>query len=703
MRKILTLALLSVSIMTTSCLPQKDVHVNPFFSEYDTPFQLPPFEQILPTDFSEAFAQGREEHKANIQQIIANDDAPTFENTIEAIEYSSPLLDKVGSVFYNMTSSNTNDELRAIAAELAPIMSAHYDAINMNADLFAKVKAVYDNRANLSLNQEQTMLLDNTYKSFVRSGALLNEEDKAALSAINQELSSLTLQFGENVLAETNAYEMLVENEADLAGLPESLVAKAAAEAEAKGYAGKWLFTTQRSSCDPFLANAENRKLREQLYKAYIMRGDNDNDHDNKDIVIKMANLRLQKANLLGYESHATYVLENNMAKNAANVYAKMNSIMEKSTRVAKQELADMQAIVDAEGGNFKVQAWDWSYYTEKVRKQKFDLNANDLAPYFELNNVVKGAFFTIKSLYGLQITPLNNVPLPHPDAQAFEVKEANGDHVGVLYMDFYARASKKGGAWMSSFRKQEGKDGEFIHPVITTCYNFSKPIEGQSALISFDEATTVFHELGHALHGLLSNCHYNSLSGTSVARDFVELPSQVLEHWVSEPEVMAVYANHYKTGEPMPAELKEKMLNSIKFNQGFMTTEYMGATLLDMDYHSITTPLTIGVREFEAKSNEAMGLLPEITNRYRSTYFSHIFTGGYSAGYYAYIWAAILDSDAFAAFKATGNVFDPETARKFRTNVLQRGGTEEPMKLYKDFRGEEPNEKYLLDDRGLL
>lgn len=702
MRKLLIMALLGASIIMNSCLPPKDAHVNPFFSEYDTPFQIPPFEQIIPADFTEAFAKGREEQNANIQQIIANAEEPSFENTIEAIEYSHELLTKVGAVFSNLTSSNTNDELRAIAADLAPIASAHNDAISMNADLFARVKSVYDNRENLNLDHEQSKLLEDTYKNFVRSGALLGEEDKAALSAINQELASLTLKYGENVLAETNAFEMLVENEADLAGLPQSVIAKAAASAKDKGYEG-WLFTTQRSSCDPFLANAENRELREKLYKGYIMRGDNDNDHDNKEIVQKMVNLRLQKANLLGYESHAAYVLEKCMAKNPANVYAKMNSIMEKSTRVAKQELADMQAIVNAEGGKFKVQAWDWAYYTEKVRKQKFDLDANDLAPYFELNNVVKGAFFTINSLYGLQITPLVNVPLPHPDAQAFEVKEANDDLVGVLYMDFYARESKKGGAWMSSFRKQEIKNGEFIHPVITTCYNFSKPIEGQPALISYDEATTVFHELGHALHGLLSKTKYYSQSGTSVPRDFVELPSQVLEHWVSTPEVMAVYANHYETGEPMPAELKEKMLASVKFNEGFMTTEYMGATLLDMDYHSLTKPMTVGVREFEAQSNKAMGLPPEITNRYRSTYFTHIFAGGYSSGYYAYIWAAILDSDAFAAFKETGNVFDPETARKFRTQILEKGGTEESMKLYNDFRGAAPDEKHLLNDRGLL
>ncbi|MFV0521261.1 MAG: M3 family metallopeptidase [Mangrovibacterium sp.] len=702
MRETLPIVLLSISTMIMSCSTKTDEHQNPFLSEYTTPFQIPPFEQIHPTDFEDAFKKGRDEHNANIRQIIENVDEPNFKNTIEAIEYSSPLLDRVGSVFYNLTSCNTNDDIKTIAADLAPIMSAHYDAISMNADLFAKVKAVYDLREKLNLNQEQQELLEDTYKGFVRSGALLNENDKSTLSKINQELSSLTLKFGENVLAETNSYEMIIDNKADLAGLSESMIARAAAEAAGKGYEGKWLFTTQRSSCDPFLANAKNRGLREKLYTAYTMRGDNDNEFDNKNIIIQMVNLRLAKANLLGYESHAAYVLENAMAKNAAKVYAKLNSIMEKSSRVAKQELADMQAIVDDEGGNFKIQAWDWAYYTEKVRKRKYDLNANDLAPYFELNNVVKSAFFTIKNLYGLQITPLSNVPLPHPDAEAYEVKEANGDAVGVLYLDYFARESKKGGAWMSSYRKQEIKDGKFIHPIITTCYNFSKPIEGQPALISFDEATTIFHELGHALHGLLSNCQYHSLSGTAVSRDFVELPSQMLEHWVSEPEVMAVYANHYKTGEVMPEELKNKMLNSIKFNQGFMTTEYLGAAILDMDYHSRTEPLIQGIREFEKQSNKAMKLLPEITNRYRSTYFSHIFAGGYSAGYYAYIWAAILDSDAFAAFKANG-IFDSETAIKFRQNILEKGGTEEPMKLYKDFRGEEPNEKYLLDDRGLL
>ncbi|MFV0289395.1 MAG: M3 family metallopeptidase [Mangrovibacterium sp.] len=701
MQKVLTAALVCASTIMTSC-STKSVRENPFLSDYNTPHQIAPFEQIQVSDYLPAFEKGREEHNANIQQIIASADEPSFENTILGIEYSSPLLDKVAIVFYNQTGCNTNDSLRAVAAELAPIMSAHYDAINMNADLFAKVKAVYDNRANFNLNGEQTMLLEETYKGFVRSGALLNEESKKQLSKINQELSSLSLKFGENVLAETNNYEMLVDSAAQLVGLPEAVIAKAAATATERGHEGKWLFTIQRSSCDPFLANAENRALREKLYMAYINCANNDNEFDNKKIVEQMVNLRIEKANLLGYKSYAAYVLEENMAGNDSTVYAKLKSIMEKSTKVAKQELTDMQAIVDAEGGNFKIQAWDWAYYTEKVRKQKFDLNATDLAPYFELNNVVKSAFFTLNSLYGLQFVPTDSLPLPHRDAKAFEVKEANGDFVGVLYLDFFARESKRGGAWMGAYRKQQIKDGEFIYPIITTCYNFSKPIEGQSALISFDEATTIFHELGHAMHGLLSKCQYNSLSGTSVARDFVELPSQMLEHWVSEPEVMNVYANHYQSGEPMPADLKDKMLNSITFNQGFMTTEYLGAALLDMDYHTLTSPMTMGVREFEKQSNANMQLLPEITNRYRSTYFSHIFAGGYSAGYYAYIWAAILDSDAFAAFKENG-IFNAETASKFRENVLQKGGTEEPMKLYKDFRGAEPNEKYLLEDRGLL
>ncbi len=701
MRKILTLALLGGTIMMTSCSTKTKERQNPFLSDYETPFQIPPFEQIQLSDYTEAFEKGRIEHNENIQQIIQNTEAPTFQNTIEAIEYSSPLLTKVSNVFYNQASCNTNDSLKAIAAELAPIMSAHYDAISMNADLFAKIKAVYDTKESLKLTKEQSTLLEDTYKSFVRSGALLNEEDKASLSKINQEISSLTLQYGENVLAETNSYEMIIDNEADLAGLPETVIAKAAASATEKGYEGKWLFTTQRSSCDPFLTYANNRALREKLYTAYIMRGDNDNQFDNKDIVTKLVNLRLERAKLLGYESHAAYVLEKAMAANSANVYDKLASIMEKSTVVAKQELADMQAIVDAEGGDFKIQAYDWAYYTEKVRKQKFDLDANDLAPYFELNNVVKSAFYTIKSMYGLQIEPIN-VPLPHPDAVAYEVKEANGDEVGVLYLDYYARESKRGGAWMSTYRKEEIRDGKRISPIVTTCYNFSKPIEGKPALISLDEAYTVFHELGHALHGLLSKCQYESLSGTSVSRDFVELPSQMLEHWVNEPEVMAIYANHYETNQPMPEELKTKMLNSIKFNQGFMTTEYIGAAVLDMDYHSRTEPLTVDIRTFEKQANAKMGLLPEITNRYRSTYFTHIFSGGYSAGYYAYIWAAILDSDAFAAFKANG-IFNQETATKFRTQILEKGGTEEPMKLYMDFRGAEPNEDYLLNDRGLL
>ncbi len=702
MRKTVTVILLGVSTAMASCSNNGQKRENPFFSEYNTPYQIPPFEDILPTDYTEAFEKAREEQNNNIQAIVGNQEEPNFQNTIEALEYSSPMLTKVSSVFYNISGCNTNDEIKAIAKEQAPLMSKHSDAIRMNADLFARIKVVYEKKATLGLNSEQEVLLDKTYKSFVRNGALLADDKKAELSKINEELASLTLKFGDNVLAETNGYEMYVENEADLSGLPTAVKEKAAADAKAKGQEGKWLFTTQRSSCNPFLANADNRELRKQLYDAYINRGDNDNDNDNKEIVKQMVNLRLKRANLLGFPSHAAYILDENMAKTPANVYAKLHSIMERSTRVAKQELADMQAIVKAEGGKFKVEAHDWAYYTEKVREKKFNLNANDLAPYFELNNVMKSAFFTITELYGLQFKELSNVPLYHPDAIAYEVLESTGELVGILYLDFFARESKRGGAWMSSYRKQEIKDGEFIKPVITTCYNFSKPIEGQPALINIDEATTIFHELGHALHGLLSKCQYSSLSGTSVSRDFVELPSQVLEHWFSEPEVMEVFAKHYETGSPIPTELKDKMLASMKFNQGFITTEYLGAALLDMDYHNLTEPMTTSVREFEKQSNERMGLLPEITNRYRSTYFSHIFAGGYSAGYYAYIWAAILDSDAFAAFKET-STFDEQTAKKFRENILEKGGTANPMELYMQFRGAEPNEEHLLNDRGLL
>ncbi|WP_245935642.1 M3 family metallopeptidase [Sediminitomix flava] len=671
---------------------------NPFFSAYETPFEVPPFEQIQNGHYLPAFKQGMEAHKAEIQKIIDNKDAATFANTIEALEFSGKLLDRVSTVFYNMMSANTNDELQSIAKEVSPLLSAHSDDINLNPALFARVKAVYEQKDKLELSEEQKVLLEKTYKGFVRGGANLAEDKQASFREINKELSMLSLKFGENVLAETNAYQLIIEDEKDLAGLPEAVKGGAASAAKAAGHEGKWLFTLQKPSMIPFLQYAENRKLREEIYTAYIKRGDNGNENDNKAIISKIASLRLKKANLLGYDSHADFILAENMAKEPQKVTDFLTEIWDAALPMAKREASELQKIIDKEGGNFKLAGWDWWFYAEKLKKQKFNLDENELRPYFQLENVLDGAFLLAEKLYGLSFTERTDIPKYHPEASVYEVKEADGTHVGLLYADFHPRASKRVGAWMTSYRKQS----EGVTPVISMVCNFSEPVGDKPALLSMDEVETLFHEFGHALHGLLSNCKYNSLSGTSVARDFVELPSQVMENWTGEPEMLALYAKHYETGEVIPTELVEKVRKAGNFNQGFATVEYLAASFLDMQWHTITSEEEVDAAAFEDKAMNALGMIPEITVRYRSTYFNHIFYGGYSSGYYAYIWAEVLDADAFEAFKENG-LFDKETAAKFRSNILERGGTEEAMTLYKKFRGKEPSIEPLLKKRGLL
>lgn len=693
------------AVMITACNSGQEkatVADNPFFTEYNTPFGVPPFDQIKNEHFVPAIEKGIEEQNAEIAAIIDNQEAPDFENTIAAMDASGELLRKVTGVFYNFNSSNTSEELQAIAKEVAPKMSAHYDNISLNPGLFKRVQEVYENRNSLNLTGEQAMLLEDTYKNFVRGGAALDSADQARFREINQQLSLLTLQFGENVLAETNAFKLVIDNEADLEGLPQGLIDQGAETAKAAGMEGKWVYTLHNPSIMPFLQYSAKRELREKIYNAYINRGNNNNDKDNKNLIAEIAALRLERANMLGYESHAAYILERNMAKDAASVNNLLDKLWAPALKRAKGEVKQLQAIIDKEGGNFKLQPWDWSYYAEKVRKELYDLDEEQLKPYFPLENVKQGIFTVAGNLYGITFTERKDIPVYHPDAVAYEVKEANGDHIGVLYMDFHPRESKRGGAWMSSYRKQYVKNGEQVSPVITIVTNFTKPTANAPSLLTFDEASTFFHEFGHALHGLLSNCNYYSLSGTSVPRDFVELPSQIMENWASEPEVLKLYAKHYQTGEVIPDELIDKMQKSAVFNQGFATVEYLAASLLDMGYHNMTTNNIKDVSEFEASTLARIGLIPEITSRYRSTYFSHIFSGGYSSGYYSYIWSAILDADAFEAFKENG-LFDQKTAAAFRQNVLERGGTEDPMTLYKKFRGAEPDIKPLLKRRGLL
>jgi peptidyl-dipeptidase Dcp len=617
------------------------------------------------------------------------------------MEKTGELLDKVSHVFFNLTSSMTNDEMQAIAKELSPLLSKHRDDIRLNEKLFQRVKTVYEKKDQLDLNTEQEKLLDEYYKSFVRGGANLADEQKEKFREINKELSLLTLQFGENILKENNRFEMVIENKEDLAGLPESVISAAAEAAKERGHEGKWVFTLHKPSLIPFLQYSEKRELREKMFKGYIMRGNNNDDLDNKDILKKVAALRVQRANLLGYETHAAYILEENMAKNSENVYDLLDKLWAPALNVAKKEVEEMQAIIDAEGNNFNLQPWDWWYYAEKVKKAKYDLDEDMLRPYFQVENVRMGAFDVATKLWGITFTERKDIPKYHEDVTVYEVKEADGTHIGILYTDYFPRASKRGGAWMNEFRPQSNMDGKQIRPVIVNVGNFTKPTADKPALISLDETLTLFHEFGHALHGLLTDCTYPRLSGTNVPRDFVELQSQIMENWATEPEVLKSYAKHYQTGEPIPDGLIEKIEKSGKFNQGFVTVEYLAASYLDMDWHTLTEPEEKDPLKFEEKSMDKINLIKEIVPRYRSYYFGHIFSGGYSSGYYSYIWSEVLDADAFQAFKENG-IFDQKTALAYRTNILEAGGTEDPMVLYKRFRGAEPKIEPILERRGL-
>ncbi len=674
---------------------------NPLVAEFQTPFGVPPFDLIKPEHFMPAFEQGMADQKREVKAIVDNPYPPTFPDTLEALDRSGALLRKVNAVFSNLNSSNTSDALQQIAKDVAPKLAKHQDDLALDPGLFARIKAVYEGRDKLALTPEQARLLEKTYKAFVRGGANLPADKQARLRAINEELAVLTVKFGENILKENNAFELVIDKEADLRGLPPAVVAAAADTAKERGKPGKWAFTLAKPSLIPFLQYSERRDLRERMFRAYIMRGNNGNALDNKANAVRIATLRLERANLLGYPTHAAYVLEENMAKTPEAVFGLLGKIWTPALARAKAEAAEMQAMIRKEGGAFRLQPWDWWSYAEKVRKAKFDLDDSALRPYFSLENVRNGAYEVAHRLYGITFTERTDIPKYQDDVRVFEVKDADGSHLGILYVDYYPRPNKEGGAWMSNYREQSVQDGVDIRPVIVNNGNFSKPTAGQPALISFEEATTLFHEFGHALHGLLTKCTYVSLSGTNVPSDFVELPSQIMENWATDPAVLKMYARHYQTGEPIPDALVEKIRRSRFFNQGFETVEYVAASFLDMDWHTITEAKAIDPLKFEDAAMARIGLIPEIVSRYRTTYFNHIFSGGYSAGYYSYIWAAVLDSDAFEAFKETG-LFDPATARSFRTNILERGDSEDPMVLFKRFRGREPGIEPLLKKRGL-
>lgn len=671
---------------------------NPFFAEFDTPFGVPPFDLIKAEHYMPAIKEGLRLEKEEVEEILNNTDAPTFENTIVAYTRTGSFLGKVTPVLFGLYSANTTPELQAIVREASPLMSAHGDEIRLDPRLFARIKAVYEQKDDINLEADQLYLLENLYKGFVRNGANLEGEAKEELKKINTRLSSLGIQFGQNLLAETNGYQLIIEDEADLIGLPENIRIAGAEAAKRDSLKGKWVYTTQRSSMYPFLTYSENRELRKQIYTAYTMRGDNDNERDNKKISVEVTNLRVKKANLLGYKSHADLILSTRMAKTSERVYNLLDQVWWPALEVAKQEVKDMQKIIDKEGGNFKLAAWDWWHYAEKVRAAKYAFEDSQIRPYFSRKNVQEAIFYVANKLYGITFTEIKDIPLPHPDAFAHEVKEADGTSIGILYQDYYARASKRGGAWCGGYRGYKiDDDGSKTIPIVTFVTNASGPIGDAPALMSVDNVTTVFHEFGHALDGLFSNVRYES---TFRARDFTELPSQIMEHWAMEPNVLKVYAKHYETGEIIPDELIEKIQNSSLFNQGFITVEFVAAALIDMEYHSLTAEKDIDIRKYEKEFFAKRKLIPEIAPRYRTTYFSHII-GGYSAGYYSYLWSGVLDNDAFEAFNET-SLFDQETAQKFRKEILEPNGLKDPLEMYVNFRGREASIDPLLKSRGL-
>mgnify|MGYP000501034551 FL=1 len=686
--------ILATSCMMYSCTTQTET--NPFVSEFQTEHGVPPFDKIKLEHYEPAFLKGIEEQNANIDAIVNNSEAPTFENVIVALDNSAPILDRVSAIFYNMTDAEKTPGLNELSIKIAPTLSEHSDNISLNQELFKKVNAVYQQKESLKLTTEQERLLEETYKDFVRSGANLSPEKQARLREINKQLSTLGLTFSDNILNENNAFKLYIDKEEDLAGLPEWFRQSAAEEAKADGQEGKWLFTLGNASRLPFLQYSENRPLREQIYKAYINRGNNNDKNDNKKIITDIVSLRLEKAQLLGFDCYSNFVLDNTMAKSSATVMDFLNNLWSYSLPKAKAEAADLQKIMEKEGKGEKLEAWDWWYYTEKLRKEKYNLEEDEIKPYFKLENVREGAFAVANKLYGITLTKLDGIPVYHPDVEVFEVKDADGSHMGIFYVDYFPRPGKSSGAWMSNYREQKGD----IRPLVCNVCSFTKPVGDTPSLLTIDEVETLFHEFGHALHGLLTKCNYKGISGTNVVRDFVELPSQINEHWATEPEVLKMYAKHYQTGETIPDRLIEKILNQKTFNQGFMTTELLAAAILDMNLHNLTDTKNLDVLAYEKEAMDQLNLIPEIAPRYRTTYFNHII-GGYAAGYYSYLWANVLDNDAFEAFKEHG-IFDKKTADLFRYNVLEKGNSEDPMTLYKNFRGTEPQLEPMLKNRGM-
>ena len=698
MKKLSTLILLA--FFSFGCSNSMEKSMNPFFTDYDAPYQIPPFDEVKEDHYMPAFEKGMKEQLKEIDQIANNPEQPTFENTLVELERTGKTLSKVADVFFNLLSSNTNELMDKIAAEVSPKLSAHSDAISLNKKLFDRVHAVYEQRNELGLSTEQMRLVEETHKGFIRSGVQLDTPSMEKLTQINQELSSLSVQFDQNLLKETNeGYSLLIDDENQLDGLPEDFRDQAAKLAEENGQDGKWMFKPTRVSMYPFLTYSTQRDLREKLYTSYIKRGDNDNDRDNKNLAIEMADLRLERANLLGYKTHADFVLENTMAKNTGRVKNLLDQVWEPGLSRAKKEVEEMQDLIQEEGGNFELAAWDWWHYAEKIRQLKYDFSEEEIKPYFSETKVLEGAFDVATKLFDITFHERFDLPKYHDVVRTFEVKNLDGDVIGIFYTDYTIRSNKGGGAWMNTFGTQSKFDGVKIPLVMNTC-NFPPPNDEGVSLLSFEQVTTLFHEFGHALHGLLSDATYPSLSGTNVTRDYVEFPSQMMENWAREPEVIAEYAKHYKTNEPIPTELLDKISKASKFNQGFATTEYVAASYLDMAWHTQEEQI-VDANAFEKQTLDGIGLIPEITSRYRSTYFAHIFAGGYSMGYYSYLWTEVLEADAFEPFKEKG-IFDKETADKLKKYVYSAGNTDDLMTQYVRYRGSEPKIESLLEKRGL-
>ena len=699
------IALSVITLASCTSKPEQKAEAerpNPFLTEYTTPFQVPPFDQIKNEHYLPAFEAGMKEQLAEVEAIVNNAEPATFENTILPYDKSGKTLSRVSNVFFNLNECLTNDEMVAIAEQVLPMLSKHSDAIMMNPKLFERIDYVYQHRNEMGLDDQQIRVVEKYHQDFMRHGAGLSAEKQAELSQINEQLSTLSLQFGNNLLKENAGYKLVIENEADLAGLPQTSIDAAAEQAKAEGMEGKWVFTLSKPSLIPFLQFANNRNLREQMYKAYYNRGDNGNEYDNKNLINEMCKLRVQKAKIFGFNNYADYVLDVNMAKDSKTVDKFLIDIFNPAQQLAKKELAEMQAIAKAEGANFKLEGWDWWYYAEKLRKAKYDFDENYIKPYLTVDNVRNGMFMAANKLYGITFTQNTNLPVYYPGVETYEVKEANGDFLGILYLDYYPRESKSGGAWCTSFR-ESGHDinGKKIYPVVSLVMNFTPASGDTPALLTWDETETMWHEFGHSLHAFFSDGLYTRTCG-NVPHDYVEMPSQIMENWVAEPEVIRIYAKHYQTSEPMPDSLINKIENSALFNQGFMTTELIAASILDMKFHELTEVQDLDVDAFEKQQMDAIGLMPEILPRYRSTNFSHIFNGGYSAGYYAYTWAEVLDKDAFNYFKSSGNLFNPELAASFRKNCLQECGNDEGMVQYRKFRGQDPDSGPYLKARGL-